>query len=123
MIYMIMWNVVSGGGAARISIFHEASAMEIVINLVAVVFSPPVFFWLKCKCKFAHETDIGSCNTQQTIFPGLDGKGKAANRIPIAITFRSTFSPLYVVVLYFLARIFWKITSSEKHPLFPQHIT
>lgn len=39
---------------------------------------PPFTFWLKCKCKFAHETD-GSCNKQQTIFPGFEGKG---NQIP-----------------------------------------
>lgn len=57
----------------------------------AVVFPPlSVTFWLKCKCKFAHETD-GSCNTQQTNFPGFEGKG---NRNPFAITYRSTFFPV-----------------------------
>lgn len=83
----------------------------------AVVFPPPsVTFWLKCKCKFAHETD-GSCNTQQTNFPGFEGKG---NRNPFAITYRSTF---FHVVLFssFLHSRKEKLLHRGKYSLFPQH--
>ena len=76
----------------------------------AVVFPPPsVTFWLKCKCKFAHETD-GSCNTQQTSFPGFEGKG---NRNPFTITYRSTFLPVVLFSSFLHSRKREKKTASS----------
>lgn len=92
-----MWLCCVGRWSCTCIDFHQGSAMEIVINLVAVVFFSPFIFWLKCKCKFAHESD-GSCNTQQTIFHWFWRQRQGKNRIP---------SPLArLLFFYFLARIF-----------------
>lgn len=93
MIYVIMWNFVSVGGSfTRIDFQSECygncnkSTVFVFCTLAAAV------FWLKCKCKFAHETD-GSCNATTRKVSGCRER-KRGKSSPNAITFLSTSTRL-----------------------------